>query len=282
MKRAWFKTIALASWVVVSLTTPAWVRADTAHPSPAHARQPQDTELRLSLSKRFGFALGGQIQGSFELSVRGPDELASVTYQINDPAGSAGPSVLGEVETPPFALTFSTDKYPQGHYELSAVGQTAGGQQLESNVLRVEFVSAEAGWQTAGKIILPIAVLIGVLMLASFIGPLLMDGGQKKRPVWAEGFTPGEPRDYGLLGGAVCPKCGRPFGRHCWGLNLSFTGKLDRCPHCGKWSLVRRASREELAAAEAAEAGTGAVREPPSLSPEEKLRRQVEDSRYTS
>jgi hypothetical protein len=62
------------------------------------------------------------------------------------------------------------------------------------------------------------------------------------------------------------------------GLNL-VTRKLERCPYCGKWSLVSRASREALAAAEAAEAEASkpAIPEP---SPEEKLRQQLEESRY--
>jgi hypothetical protein len=273
---AWAKTIVSAGLLASMLATPAWARAEQVQPALPSARQPQDTELRLSLKKHFGFALGGQIQGTFELNARGPDDLAAVTFYLNDQAGSMESSVLGEVETPPFALTFSTDKYPSGHYELSAVGQTSGGRRLESNVLRVEFVSAEAGWQAVGKIMIPIFVLVGIVMLASFVVPLLMDSGKKRRSL-PEGYTPGEPRDYGALGGAVCPKCGRPFGQHWWGLNVSFAGKFDRCPHCGKWSLVRRASREELAATP----GVGTVREPP-LSSEEKLRRQVEDSRYTS
>jgi hypothetical protein len=63
-------------------------------------------------------------------------------------------------------------------------------------------------------------------------------------------------------------------------LNLG-THKFDRCPYCGKWSLVRRSSKEELDAAEAAEieaAQAGAFT--PEVSEEDQLRQQLDDSRY--
>ena len=81
-------------------------------------------------------------------------------------------------------------------------------------------------------------IAIGVSALIQFLSK------PKKRAL------PGQPRNYGLLGGAVCPKCGYPFPRHFWGLNLG-VGKLDRCESCGKWSVVTRASADQLAAAEA-------------------------------
>ncbi len=91
----------------------------------------------------------------------------------------------------------------------------------------------------------------------------------------------GVPRQYSWLGGAICPKCGRPFSLHWWALNASLAGKLDRCEYCGKWSLVRRASREQLAAAEAAELAQ-AQPETPVAEPnaKEKLKRQLDESRY--
>jgi hypothetical protein len=56
-------------------------------------------------------------------------------------------------------------------------------------------------------------------------------------------------------------------------------GKLERCPYCNKWSIVPAASLAALKAAEAAELES-AKPEVPELSPEEKLRRQIEESRY--
>jgi len=241
----------------------------------------QEGALRLSCSKQFGFALGGQIQGTFKLTAQGPADLTSVTFRLDDEARAVGPTILGEVsEAPfdrlragPFSLTFNTDQYPHGRYALSAVGQTASGPTIQSNVLHVEFVSAAAGWQAAGKITVPLLALFGAIMLLATVGPLVLErlGMRPRRPV-------GAPRNYGPLGGAVCPQCGRPFGLHWWALNL-IVSKFDRCPNCGKWSVVGRASREALAAAEAAETESATPRVP-ALSPEEKLRRQIEDSRY--
>jgi hypothetical protein len=66
------------------------------------------------------------------------------------------------------------------------------------------------------------------------------------------------------------------------------TGKLARCPHCGQWQVAGLAGREALAAAEArlqandtnGEDTSGLSPAPLSLSPEERLRRQIEESRY--
>jgi hypothetical protein len=247
----------LACGVILALAATAWAQED---------------ELHLSLNKQFGFALGGQIQGTFKLTAQGPADLTSVTFKLDDEAGGVGPTVLGEATEAPFALTFNTDQYPHGRYALSAVGQTAGGRTVQSNVLHVEFVSAETGWQAAGKVIIPILILVGAMMLLATLGPLALErlGVRSRRPA-------GALRDYGLSGGAICPKCGRPFGLHWWAPNL-IRSKFDRCPHCGQWSVVGRASREALAAAEAAE--EAAAPEAPELSPEEKLRRQIEESRY--
>ncbi len=87
---------------------------------------------------------------------------------------------------------------------------------------------------------------------------------------------------YGPAGGAICPRCGQIFARQLLSPNL-VTGKLSRCPHCGKWSIVAAASPTVLAAAEAAQRGPAgepaeATDAPPN--PEEKLRRQIEDSKY--
>jgi hypothetical protein len=225
----------------------------------------QESELHLSLSKAWGFSMGGQVQGLFNLSVRDPQDITSVRFEWDG-------DEMATVTQPPFTLQFSTDKYPRGWHQLSATAQTASGRTLKSNTISVEFVSAEAGWQVAQRIIIP---LLGITVLAILIGSLgqfFLTGRGKPR------LEPGAPRNYGVEGGAICPKCGRPFARHFFSPNL-LTGKLERCPYCGKWSIVPRAGRETLAAAEAAEreASKPAV---PEASPEEKLRRQIEESRY--
>ncbi len=230
--------------------------------------QQQDEQLKISLKRNWGFSSGtGKIQGTFTIRTSGPDDLAQVVFYLDD-------QVLGEVNEPPFELRFVTDDYPLGPHQLVATGITSEDQELSSNVIQVEFVSADQGWQAAGDFIVPLVVVIlgavGLTILVLFI----FTRGKK------ESLPPGAPRNYGYYGGAICPKCSRPFSRHIYGLNLA-THKFDRCPYCGKWSLVRRASKEELETAEAAEitaARNGVFST--DRSEEDELRQEIEDSRF--
>ena len=234
----------------------------------------QGEELNISVNKQFGYNMGSQIQGTFKIRVRGSEDLATVTFLLDG-------ETLGKATTAPFELSFKTGEYTPGWHEISATGTTSGGQSLTSRTLRFQFVSAEDAGKGAVKLIVPVLVLVVVAILATGIFPML---GGRKTPVPYDptSYTPDQPRSYGALGGVVCPKCGRPFGMHWWGFNISFVGKFDRCPHCGKWSLVRRAGREELMAAEAAEyAAHTASSLHPAPSAEEKLREQLDDSRFT-
>jgi len=234
----------------------------------------QDEGLSISVSKQFGYNMGSQIQGTFKIRVRGPEDLVSVAFLLDG-------ETLGEATTAPFELSFKTDRYAPGWHEITAVGTTASGQTLTARTLSFQFVSAEAAGQSMVKLLVPILVLVVITTLATGVFPLL-SGRKKATPYDPASYTPGKPRDYGILGGAVCPKCGRPFGIHFWGLNVSLVGKFDRCPHCGKWSLVRRASREALIEAEAAEYAQNTAAAPrPVLAAEEKLREQLDDSRFT-
>lgn len=235
----------------------------------------QEEGLNISVSKQFGYNMGSQIQGTFRIRVRGPEDLAVVTFLLDG-------EPLGEATAAPFDLSFKTDDYAPGWHEITAVGTTAAEQTLTARALSYQFVSAEAAGKGIAQLLIPIAILVVIVTLATGVFPLL--GGQKKGETTYDpmSYTPGEPRSYGVLGGVVCPKCGRPFGMHWWGLNVSFVGKYDRCPHCGKWSMVRRASREALLEAEAAEHAAHTATAPRSvLNAEEKLRDQLDDSRFT-
>ena len=222
----------------------------------SHAQSP---ELSLSLRRDWGYGgFGGQIQGRFTFKVDGPDDLTEVTFYIDDQA-------VGIDTEAPWGYQFQTDDYDLGVHELHAVGQTTSGQELTSNVLTREFVAANQGWMSALKIIVPI---LGFVLLAGIASWLL----ERRR-----GITRGH---YGFQGGAICPNCGYPFSRHLWAPNLG-AGKYDRCPNCGKWSMVRRASSQELAAAEVAffDEDQADVQES-GMTEEEALRRRLEDSRY--
>ncbi len=230
-----------------------------------YAQTENSPQLDLSLRRDWGYGgFGGQIQGHFTARVHGRDDLVRVTISLDE-------QVLVELDAPPFEWRFVTDDYPLGKHTLVAVGVTSGGEELRSNTLHVEFVPPQQGWREAGEIILPLlGVVFGGILLAAGISWL---AESRRGPLPA-----GAKRSYGLLGGTVCPKCGRPFGLHWWAPNM-VTGKFDRCPHCGKWSPVRRASRDELTAAEQAErAAVGAM--PTAHDEAEERRRALEDSRY--
>lgn len=227
----------------------------------------QDQEaLTLSMRRNFGYSSGtGRIQGNFTVRVDGPDSLARVVFLIDG-------QEMGEVTQAPFELKLQTGEFPLGVHTLSATGYTVDGQELKSNEQRREFVPAEEGLQAAGRIAVPIISVVFLVMLLSFVLPLIL--GRSKRSQ----LPLGAPRSYGVLGGAICPKCGRPFAMHIWGFNL-VGGKYDRCPHCGRWSLVHHSSPDVLRAAEAAELQQ-AQPTGPSASTEEEIRKELDDSRY--
>jgi hypothetical protein len=230
---------------------------------------PAQEELQLRLKRNFGYSSGsGAIQGNFTMTATGPEEMASVEFFLDG-------DLLGQDAISPFQLRFVTDDYPVGDHTLQASGLTTNGTELRSNEIRVRFVTAEEGWQAGLRIVIPLLVVVGGAILLSVVVPVLFTRGRRLE------LPPGAPRNYGFSGGAICPKCLRPFALHLYGVNL-VGKKLDRCPYCGRWSAVRRANRSELAAAEAAEL----EREPgtqfqPEVDSEEQLRREVDDSRFS-
>ena len=228
----------------------------------------EDEPLKISLQRTWGYASGtGKIQGAFTVRAAGPDELSRVVFFIDD-------QVLGDVDQAPFELRFSTDDYPLGEHQIRAVGHAESGFEYPSNIILADFVSADEGWQAAFTFLLPIVVIIIVAAGLALLVPMIFARGRK------EELPPGAPRAYGAYGGAICPKCARPFSRHIYGLNLGLH-KYDRCPYCGKWSLVRRASKEALQAAEAAEISAAEQgRFTPEQSAEVLMRQDIEDSRF--
>jgi len=200
-------------------------------PAAASAQSGGET-LTISLRRTFGYAAGSRVQGRFTLSASGPDDLARVTFTMDG-------NPLAEVTEPPFQVAFSTGDYALGVHTLSAYGTTATGQTLEAQPIQREFVSAEASTEAAFKIVGPIVIGALLLVLVGSVVPAL---SRKKKPF--------ELGAYGIAGGAVCPRCGMPYSRSAMGPNLVI-GKLERCPHCGKWAIVPRASQAKLQAAEA-------------------------------
>ncbi len=227
-----------------------------------HAQENQG--LVLSLSRDFGYSSGtGSIQGTFSMKISTSLDLQKVVFYIDDQA-------IGEDTQAPFQFQFSTSSFSLGDHTIHALGYTSDGKELSSNEIRVQFVSANEGWQAALKIAVPIIAVSFGAILISFALPFLFRRGKSK--------TMALPERFGLLGGAICPKCGLPFNIPFMKINL-LMGSLLPCPYCGKWSVVRRASPAELQAAlEAAKA-----QQNPGVSldqPEETSKKEIDDSRY--
>lgn len=222
-------------------------------------------ELELTIRRDFGYRAGGRIQGRFTLGVDSTVELIRVRFEIDGVP-------MAEVSQSPFEHSFSTSEYGVGRHTLVAIGFTPDGVQLMSASRDFEFVSADAAWEAAGSIALPIVV--GVLVLVG-VGTLATALLGRKRV-----FKLGE---YGTAGGAVCPRCARPYSRNVFSPNL-LVGKLERCPHCGKWAIVGRASPQALAEAEArmrAESEADAKADlGRSESDRDRLRRMIDESRF--
>ncbi len=228
----------------------------------------QESDYRLSVSKDFGYGAGSQIRGDFSIRVTGPEEqIASVKFMIDG-------QPMGEVSQAPFRLKFNTTSYPAGIHELSARVNLKDGQQVDLGPTRFDFVTSEQQSQGMQKILIPLLALIFGAMLIGFGAQYLTMRG---RPGKVE---PGTARNYGVAGGAICPKCTRPTPRHVWGLNM-MVGKLDRCENCGKWSIMRAAPLDVLRAAEQAELEMEKQTSPaPEKSEEEKLRELLDKSKF--
>ncbi|MFC1996258.1 Ig-like domain-containing protein [Chloroflexota bacterium] len=220
----------------------------------------QSEELALRLTRDWGYGAGGQIQGTFSLRVNGPDDIVQVDFIIDD-------VVVHTATESPLRYQFHTDDFPPGVHTMTAVGYKADGTPVYGPELGRQFLSADDAKSSTMKIIVPILIIVGLATLVGALAPALMMRGKE--------FKPGS---YGAAGGAVCPRCTFPYSRNMLAPNL-LVGKLQRCPHCGKWAIVARASQQNLNAAEErwAREGTSSVEAP---SEEEKMRQLLDDSRY--
>jgi hypothetical protein len=222
----------------------------------------QTEQLALRMSRDWGYGgFNGEIQGLFSMRVTGPADLARVVFFIDEIR-------IGEVTQAPFNLQFNTDNYPLGRHQIYVVGYSKTGQEFQSNIISANFVPK----QSSAKVILPVLGIILVAVLLSALVPFLTSRGKRAS------IPMGAQRHYGAGGGAICPKCHRPFSLSLFSPHFGFH-KLAICPFCGKWSIVRVQSISSLRDAEHDELeGTkGDILEIPE---EEKLRKDLDDSKY--
>ena len=191
-----------------------------------------DAVLPLVFNRDFGYADNKQIQGTFSLKVKSDFELTKVEYFIDD-------QVVFSSTEPPYRYQFNTAQFDPGEHVIYAIGYKSDGTTIKSRTITRKFITSEEAYGNVKKLILPFIALVAIISLGSVTLSVLI--GRHKE------FQPGV---YGIAGGAVCPRCGLPFSRSALAPNL-IIGKLQRCPHCGKWSVVPRASKQALHEAEA-------------------------------
>jgi len=217
--------------------------------------------LTLRLTRDFGYGgFSGQIEGTFSMRVTGPENLERVEYYMDE-------GLIAEITAEPFNFQFHTGNFDPGIHTMFTIGYTSDGGELRSNEVVRDFLSAEQASESTNDLVIPLLIGVGIATLLGVLGPVLL--GRKKK------YSPGE---YGMAGGAVCPRCTFPYSRGVMSPNV-LVGKLERCPHCGKWAVVPRATQVELETAESrlAQESSGTIE---TLSEEEKLRRMIDDSRF--
>ncbi len=230
--------------------------------------QDRPAQLLLRLRRDWGYGGAGEIQGNFTLAVSGPEDVKRVAFLLDE-------QVVAEVAEFPWAWKFHTAQFSPGTHVIQAVGQLGDGSELWSNEIRVKFLSDV---QAASATVRIVAVLLGVcggLLALAGMATLWLSRGTR-----SQAETEGSRVRYGLLGGAVCPKCGRPFSLHWWAPNMGWFTKLDRCPHCGQWSRVKRASARDLGEAHGLGVDGLALDNTHGLTEREKLHHELEESRY--
>ncbi len=183
------------------------------------------SQFGLRLRRDWGYGAGADIQGRVTLSLSGETgTLSKVVFYMDD-------AVMAEVSEAPFSFSFSTDDYPSGLRRMSAIVFTSDESSQEVAPITYNFLSKDAASSASTKIM----VLVIGLILVSLAVSVFISSRNKGS----------ETANGGMNGLAVCQRCGKTFPRSILGLNV-VVGKFERCPHCGKWQLTRRASPAEI------------------------------------
>jgi hypothetical protein len=228
---------------------------------PVTAFAAQDGErLQLGLIRNFGYGGLGKIQGNFTMKISNPPAgLSEVRFYIDG-------VLLETVNAEPFNYKFHTSAFADGEHEMYADGTLSDGTILDSNHISKVFLSSDQAWGETQNLIGPILIGTAVLTLLGVGIPLLV--GKNKN------FMLGK---YSSAGGVVCPRCQLPFSRSVFSPNL-VVGKLVRCPHCGKISILPRASNDLL---QEAESRYTQKDDPGKIHPGKgDLQKQIDDSRF--
>ena len=225
----------------------------------------QESPFSLRIVRDWGYGNGADINGRMSLSIRGnQDIIQQVTFFMDG-------EVMASVAADPFKLQFDTNNYDPGVHRMTAEVKTTSDETYNTNALVSNFVEKGAANQSMTKILL----LVGGIAVASIGIQFFMQKNTNKNPKYDESGR----IQYGVWGGAVCPSCGQPFNRSFLGINLVGV-RLERCPHCGKFVPTRRATPEQLEAAEL-RFHTAPGEQAPLQSDLEKKQESYDDSKYT-
>jgi len=234
---------------------------------PGAVQAQSENGLTIRLNRDMGFGTGSLIEGVFSLSATGPANLTRVVFLIDG-------QTMAEVTGAPFKLQFDTSLYTKTNHVFSARGYTSTGAELSSNEIPVTILSKDEAGGTTIKIVVPL--LVGV-MLISLLGTLVPTFLKRNK---TDHLPLGTPRNYGIAGGTICFRCHRPYARSAYAPNLVI-GKLTRCPCCGQIAITRAYPINILRQAEADELKNASAGEQiPQESEEERLRKEIENSRY--
>jgi Bacterial Ig domain len=223
----------------------------------------QTSQLTLNMSRDWGYGgFNGDIEGLFSMHASGPADLQRVDFFIDK-------TQIGELTKAPFNLQFNTDNYPLGSHQMYAIGYSTSGQEYRSNNITGNFVPK----QSSLKFILPVLGIVVLAILLSALLPFLVNRGKPTS------LALGAERKYGISGGAVCPNCHRPFVLPILTAHVGFS-KLAVCPFCGKFGLMKVESISVLREAEKAELASAKPANSAAVSEDEKLRKEIDDSKY--
>lgn len=208
----------------------------------------------LRLTRNFGYGSGSDIQGNMTLYLDGDlSTVGKVIYYMDD-------KVMAEVAQDPFKLPFTTDDFAPGVHKMKVEIHSTDGTVTPAGPIVYNFLSAaESGKKTTSILFMVIGISLAAMGISWFIS-----SRQK-------GDTPVTGGMHGL---AVCNRCGKIFARSFFGMNM-VVGKFERCPHCGKWQITRRASPMEIEWADQQERA-----EEPAEVTQKPEKNDLEDSRF--
>jgi hypothetical protein len=217
--------------------------------------------------KDFGYNWANDIRGSFTITLRGDEQnVQSVDFFIDE-------ELISTIDSAPFRYQFDTDDFSVGLHQVYGKVTLNDGSSQVTPALTFDFLDREASNKMLKKILIILGgSMLGVFAIVALVQGTLLKGKKKGN------HEPGTPRSYGVMGGTICPKCGRPFPRHIFGMNL-VVGRLDRCENCGKWVMTVRATPEALRNAEEAELKEIKADEAEAIRPSKETD-NLEDTRY--